>query len=138
MPAANRIGRHRIAYHGQTGAGRAAGEHEQRDLGGGVEPEPEQDSDRVHLGRALDRPGHPAEQPVHEPALIEPALELGFAEAAALHLAQDAQDPDQDHEVQRRDQVQEAAGDERPDRARQVVQSRVVLADGAIDSSDAD
>ncbi len=49
MPAANRIGRHRIAYHGRSRPGGAAGEHQQRDLGRGVEAETEQHADRIHL-----------------------------------------------------------------------------------------
>ena len=51
MPAANRIGRQRIAYHGSPRAGRAGGQDEQRDLGRGVEAQAEQHAQRVHLPR---------------------------------------------------------------------------------------
>ena len=39
---------------GQRERGRAAGQDEQADLGGGVEAEPEQQADRVHLPRLGD------------------------------------------------------------------------------------
>ena len=68
IPAANRSGRQRIAYHGSP-AGGAAGEHEQRDLGRGVEPEAEQHPDRVHLLGLPDRLVSRAEDPVHQPAV---------------------------------------------------------------------
>ena len=50
----------------QPGAGGAGGQEQQRDLGRGVEPEPEQEPERVHLPRPASRPRDPAEEAVHE------------------------------------------------------------------------
>ena len=50
MPAANRIGRHRIAYQGSP-APAAPPARKSSDLGGRVEAQPEEDSERVHVPR---------------------------------------------------------------------------------------
>jgi hypothetical protein len=44
--------------------------------------------------------------PVHQPSLIELVFELGLVVGAGPHLAEHADDPDQDHDVERGDQVE--------------------------------
>ena len=57
MPAANSTGSLRIAYHGSANAAAPPASTSSADLGGGVEAEPEQQADRVHLPRLGDRLG---------------------------------------------------------------------------------
>ena len=83
IPAANRTGRHRIAYHGRPAAPALPAMHEQRDLGRGVEAEAEQQADRIHLPRLGDRFREPPEEAVHEAALVELLLERRLVVAAA-------------------------------------------------------
>ena len=127
MPAANRIGRHEDRVPGQPGAGGAAGDHEQRDLGRGVEAEAEEHADRVHLLRLVTVFVEPPEEAVHEAAAVELLLERLLVVAAALHLPEDLDDPDEDHDVQRGDHVEERAGDERADPAGDLVQPELPL-----------
>ena len=131
IPAAKRTGSERIAYHGSPAPAAPPGEHEQGDLGGGVEAEAEQDPDRVHLPRLAHRAGEPAEVAVHQAAVVQLLLERLLVVGALLHLAEDPEDPDEDHDVQRGDRVEERAGDERPDPARDLVQVRAVALDRA-------
>ena len=63
---------------GQRERRRAAGEDQQADLGGGVEAEPEQHADRVHVPRLGDRLGGAAEEAVHEAAVVQVLLQLGL------------------------------------------------------------
>ena len=76
---------HQDGVEGQVERGGATGEDQQPDLGGGVEAEPEQHADRVDLPRLGDRLGQPAEEPVHEAAVVELGLQLGLVELAAAH-----------------------------------------------------
>jgi hypothetical protein len=99
IPAAKSTGRHKIAYQGSPAAGAGAGQHEQRDLGGGLEAQPEQHSDREHLPRFGDRFRDAAEEAVHESALVELLLEFGLvvgARAREYHrgMAQGEEEPD--------------------------------------------
>ena len=79
----------------QAGAGRARGQEEQRHLARGVEPEPEQEADRVHLPRPRDRPCEAAED-----RLISRARSAGAParprRTPPAHLAEGAHDPDED------------------------------------------
>ena len=70
MPAANSTGNVRIAYHGSANAARAAGEDQQADLGRGVEAEPEQQADRVHVPGLGHRLGETAEERFMKPRLL--------------------------------------------------------------------
>ena len=54
----------------QAAARRAAGEHEQRDLGRGVEAQAEQHAERVHVPRPADRARRAAVEARHEPARV--------------------------------------------------------------------
>jgi hypothetical protein len=56
---------------------------------------------------SLDGLGQATEEAVHQAALLELLLELGLVVAAALHLPEDLDDREQDHDVERRDEVQE-------------------------------
>src|SRR5580693_4002907 len=63
-------------------AGRAGpGQHEERDLGRGVEAEPEQQADAVHLARPAYGTHQLAEDPVEEAALVQMTLEGFLVEA---------------------------------------------------------
>ena len=79
-----------------------SGQHQERHLGGGVEPQAEEHPNRVHLPGCVDPLGIPAEEPVHQTAGIELALELGIVVATLAHLPADLEDREQDDKVQER------------------------------------
>ena len=137
MPAANRIGRQRIAYSGRPPGGGGAGRREQGDLGRGVEAEPEQEPERVHLPRARDRAGRASVEAVHEAARVQLLLELVLRELAAAHAQEDPDDPDQHDQVEDPDQQQERSRDRRADQAAGAVQRRAVARDVAAEALDA-
>src|SRR3954462_13767382 len=140
MPAANRTGRQRISYHGSpepaapaarnsrptSGAG---GEEQQAALRRGVEAEPEQHAERVHLPRRADSAREPPEEAVHESARVELRLEGGLVELAAAHRPEHAHDPDENGQVQPGDDVEERPRDAGADDAGDVVQRRAVVLD---------
>src|SRR5215217_2891540 len=102
IPAANSVGSARIASTG--------GQREQPDLAGRVEPEPEQDAERVEVPAARDQPERLAdEQPVHEAPVEHPPLELRLVELAVAHRAGDADDVDEHDEIEPADDEQERA-----------------------------
>ena len=113
----------------QAECGCAAGEDEQPDLGGGVEPEPEQHPDGVDLPRLADRAGQAAEEAVHEPARVEVLLQLGLVERAAPHPAEHRDDADEHDEVHQAEDPQEHPGHRRPDHPGDRVQHRRVVLD---------
>ncbi len=123
---------------GQARPGRAGREEEQRDLGRGVEAQAEQHAERVHLPRRATARVNAPEDAVHEPARWSWCLELGLVVAARAHLAEDLDDPDQDDEVQRRDDVEERPGDRRADEAGDAVERRAVGLDLAGERLDAE
>ncbi len=75
MPAANRTGRDRMAQNGSPLATAVPDTTNKRDFGGGVEPKPEEDADRVHLPGRVDPPGQWREEAVHQPPLVELHIE---------------------------------------------------------------
>ena len=99
-------------------------QHQQGDLGGGVEAEAEEHADRVDLPRRVDAPGERPEEPVHEAALVELLLELIVVVEAPAQVHEDADDRHQDHEVERGDQVQKRPRHRRPDDGGDAVQPR--------------
>ena len=107
MPAANRTGRHRIAYHGRPAAPALAATTSRATSVAVSNPRP----NRTPIGYIccglvtvlVSRP----KKPVHEPTTVKLTLECGLVERAALHLAEHPDDPDQDDEVERGDDVQE-------------------------------
>ena len=66
----------------QPAGGAGAGQHQQRDLGRGVEPEPEQAAERVHVPRLAHRPGRAPVEAVHEARGCRAGLQLGLVEVA--------------------------------------------------------
>ena len=113
--------------------GEQRGRGEQRDLGRGVEAHAEDHADRVHLPVPGDRAHPPAEEAEHQPAAVQPALELGLVVGAAAHRSEHAHDPGEDHEVQQADQVEERGRDERAEDPAELLEVRVAVGDGAID-----
>ena len=118
MPAANSTGSTRIAYQGSANAAAPPASTSRRDLGGGVEAQPEQQADRVHVPRLADRPGHAAEEPVHEAAVVQLLLELGLVVLARAHPPEDPDDADGGDQVDQADEQQEHARDGRADQRR--------------------
>ena len=110
MPAGEqqRQRQHRIPRQALGRGGGGGGEQEH--LGGGVEPDPEHDPDEEHVPGLGDRAHEPAEEPPHQPAGLQLALEFVLVEQALPHAAEDLDDAGQDHEVERGDQVQERRG----------------------------
>ena len=77
--------------------GDAGRDREQADLGGGVEAEPEQDPERVHLPARVDLVADPLEEEAaHQALALQRLLELLLVVDAALHLPEDAEDVEQD------------------------------------------
>ena len=100
-------------------------EREQPDFAGGVEAEPEQDSERIHVPGLRDEAKELAdEEPVHEAAIEEALLEPLSVVGAAAHLLEDAQDVEQDEQVEDADDPEERARDARPDVATPVLEAR--------------
>ena len=125
----DRQGEHRPPR--QARGDRAAGDHQQADLGDGVEAEAEQEAHRVHVPRLGDRLGDLAQDPVEEAALVELALELGLVVPAVPQLAEDLHDADQRSEVDQPDEQQEGAADRGAPHAGDLLQRGVVVVDAA-------
>ena len=116
--AVQRVGQHQAAgeqerqrEHGvvrQPLDRRVSGGGEQHDLGGGVEADAEDQAHQVQLPGVPDRPGEPAEEPVHQPAGLQLRLEFGLVVGAPPQVPEDLDDAGQHDQVQQRDQVQEA------------------------------
>ena len=79
---------------GQHERRRPGREDQQGDLGGGVEAQAHQQPDRVEVPRLAHPPGHPAEQPAEEAAVVQVPLELGLVVLAGAHPAEHAGDAD--------------------------------------------
>ena len=110
IPAANRIGRHRIAYQGSPAAPAAPPARTSSATSVAVS-KPRPNSTPIGYicpGLVTDRVSLPRNRFI-SPRLSELLLERGLVEAAGLHLAEHLDDPEQDHHVERGDQVQEAA-----------------------------
>src|SRR5579862_6173024 len=105
--------------------GDAGGDRKQPDLARGVEPEPEQHAERIGLPARGDPARELAdEEAVHEAAVLQPPLELGLVELAALEAEEDARDVDQDEQVEDADDPEERAGDARTDVTAVVAEAR--------------
>ncbi len=126
IPAANSTGRHRIAYQGRP---EAAPEPARTSSATSVAVSKPRPNSRPsgHLPRLGDRLHHPAQQAVHEPAMVQLLLQCRLVEVAGAHLPEDLPEPGQDHHVDEGDHVEEHTGDGRADPARDVVQLRVVV-----------
>jgi hypothetical protein len=92
MPPENRSGRESTAYHGSPWVAAVGGGGQEQNLGGGVEADPEDDADEEHVPGLGDRPHEPAEEPVHQAAGLELALELLLVEEPLAHPAEHLQD----------------------------------------------
>jgi hypothetical protein len=132
IPAAKRIGRHRIA-----GGGAARG-GQQRDLGRRVEAEAEEQPEGVHVPRLAHGARGLAVDPRHGAAALELALERPLVEGAVAHAQEDAQHRHQDDQVQDPDQQQERAGDRGPDDPGRLVQRRVAAGDRPAEAAHAE
>ena len=109
----------------------ARGDGEQPDLGGGVEPESEEDAERIHVPARRDAGGEASdEEAVHEAAVEQPRLEPCVIVGAALHLAEDAQDVDEHEQVEDADDAEEGPRDARPDGSAVLLERRDPRADG--------
>ena len=90
MPGGEEDGQDRARRTKAGGRGRGAtGEAEQRDLGGGVEAEAEQQPDRVHVRRdGCTDLRDAGEEPVEQAAVVQLVLEFGLVVVAGAHLAE--------------------------------------------------
>jgi hypothetical protein len=80
------------------------------DLGGGVEAEPEENPEWVHLPALVDLVADAAEEEAAHEALVKKRLfELLLVVVAALHSLEDAEDVEQDDKVEDADDDQEGA-----------------------------
>ena len=82
---------------------------EQCDLGRGVEAEPEQEPDRVHVPALADQLEEASEDAAHQAAGLQLVLKCRPVVVAASHPAVDAQDVEQDPQVEDPDHDQEDA-----------------------------
>ena len=108
----------------------AGRDREQPDLAGRVEAEPEEDAERVHLPARVDPVGEARRNKrLMRPWSSSRASSRLLVVAAALHLAEDAQDVGQDEQVEDPDDQQERARDGGADRAAVALEAREVGAD---------
>jgi hypothetical protein len=121
----------------QSGSGRGASQDDQRDLGGRVEPEPEQHSDGVHLRWLGNRLGQVPEQTVHQTALAQLLLELPLVITPGVQLAEHLDDPEQNRGADRSDHVEKRTRDQRADRVGHVVQVGLVVLDRPVERAHA-
>ena len=70
MPAVNSAGNTRIDHSGRPFEASTAAMVEKPDLGRGVEAEPEQEAERIHVPALADHAEQPAEQPREEAAAV--------------------------------------------------------------------
>jgi hypothetical protein len=95
----------------------AGGEGKDLYLGRGVEPQPEEQPERVHLPGGSNARG-PAEQPsAEEAALEQPRFELRAVVSAIAHRPEDAEGVDEDQQVEHPDDPQERSRHAHPDEA---------------------
>src|SRR5262249_22962404 len=122
----------------QPAADRRAGQHQQRDLGGGVEPEPEQDADRVDLPGGIHPARERAEDPVHQAALGQLLLEFLVVVGTPAHLPEHLENPGQHDQVERGDEVEEGSRHPGADDPGEAVQAGVLVADLGAHRADAE
>jgi hypothetical protein len=101
--------------------GSGPGQREQRDLGRGVEAEPEQDAEWIHVPGLRDCPRRAAEDSVEQSALVQCLLEADLVEPAAATKACDQ--AAQDDEIEIADCDEEGAGDRRAGDRRRPLES---------------
>ena len=116
MPAGEQERQREHGVVGQALDGGVGGGGEQHDLGGGVEADAEDQADEVQLPGVVDGAHEPAEEPVHQPAGLQLGLKFLLVVGAVAHLPEDLEDAGQHDQVQDRDQVQEAGGQQGADR----------------------
>ncbi len=85
-----------------------------------------------------DGPGHPAEDAVHEAALLQLGLQLGLVVLALAHPPEDLEDAVERAQVDQAERQQEGAGDGDADQAGRLVQGGAVLLDLARQRADAE
>ncbi len=77
-----------------------AGEHEEADLGRGVEAKAEQEPNWIHLPAPVDGPEQPTEDASEEAALVEHGVDIVLAvDTAVGQLAEGLHDLDEDDDV---------------------------------------
>ena len=96
IPAAKISGSEITARNGTWCVATPAARASSADLGRGVEAEPEEHAERVHLPARVDPAPDPLEQEAREEALVgERALEILLVVVPALHPPEDADDLEQ-------------------------------------------
>ena len=94
MPAANRIGSVRIAYHGRLNAAAPPASTSRPTSVAVSKPRPNSRPTGYMCHGLRDRLGHAAEEPVHEAAVVELVLQRRLVVVAAAHPAEDLEDAD--------------------------------------------
>ena len=119
IPAANRIGRVRIAYHGSENAAAPPASTSRPTSVAVSKPRPNSSADRVHLPGLGDRLGGTGEDAVHEAALVELLLERAPRRNVPRRIRRNTfDDADEDDQVDDADDVEEHAGDGGADQRR--------------------
>ena len=111
----------------QREGSRPAGEHQQRDLRGGVEAEPHQETDGVEVAGAGDPLGRPLEDPRQEAAVVQVVLEVLLVERPRPQVAERVHDADERAEVHQADDDEERAGGDRAHRAERALEGGPVV-----------
>ncbi len=113
---------------------------EEPDLGRGVEAEPEQEAERIHVPALADHAEQPAEQAREQTAAVRQHRVdvLRGVAAAALHALEGAVDVDQDDHVDRRDDQQERRRHRGADQAADVLEAFELVLEGRRRERDAD
>ncbi len=138
IPAANRIGRHRIAYHGRPAPAAPPASTSSATSVAVSNPSPNSTPiGYICRGLVTVLVSRPRNRFIR-PRLFSCSSSCVLVVAARLHLAEHLDDPEQDHDVDRGDHVEEGAGDERADPVGHLVQVRAVVLDRPVERADAD
>ena len=138
IPAANRIGSGRMAYHGAPAAPAPPAMTRSATSLAVSNPRPNSNPTGIHVPRLVHGIGQAAEQTVHQPATVQLPLESGLVVASAPHLPEHLHDAEQDHDVDRSDQVEEAPGHCGADRGGGLAERRVRILHGPVERTHAD
>ena len=139
IPAANRTGRHKIAYQGRPLAAPVPASTRKATSVAVSKPSPNsRPTPYICRGRA-DRAHQLAEDPDEEAALVQVTLERLLVEAAPPQIPEDLEDAEEHDDVDGGDEVEEDAGHAGADEVGDLVQAgRAVVRDRADERADAE
>ncbi len=122
IPAANSSGSDSNAQNGRPDTTAVPDSDQQGNLCRGIEAQPEQEADGIHLPWRIDAPGHGSEEAVHQAAVVELTFQLLVVEYTPAHGNEQPHDRHQNNDIQDGNQIEECPRDRRADQAGVVMQ----------------